>query len=136
MEPTYLLDTNVVSALITRPHGTEADRVRAAGEEAVCTSLIVAGELRYGAARKGSARLTGQMEVVLGALEVLSLDSPVEAEYAAIRCEVERAGTPIGPNDLWIAAHARARELVVVTANKRAFERVSGLAVEDWSSPS
>ena len=70
--------------------------MRAAGEEAVCTSLIVAGELRYGAARKGSARLTGQMEAVLGALEVLSLDSPVEAEYAAIRCEVERAGTPSG----------------------------------------
>lgn len=135
MAPTHLLDTNVVSSLITRPHGAVADRVRRAGEEAVCTSLIVAGELRYGAAKKGSPRLSEQMEAILSCLVILPLDSPVETKYAAIRCELEQAGTPIGPNDLWIAAHARARDLVVVTANKAEFNRVSGITVEDWSEP-
>ncbi|MFW6278534.1 MAG: type II toxin-antitoxin system VapC family toxin [Halorhodospira sp.] len=135
MVPSYLLDTNMVSALITRPRGAVANRVRGVGEDAVCTSLIVAGELRYGAAKKGAARLSQQMEAVLRALTILSLERPVEAEYAAIRCDVERAGTPIGPNDLWIAAHARAQDLVVVTANKREFDRVPGLVIEDWSIP-
>lgn len=75
------------------------------------------------------------MGAVLRALTILSLERPIEAEYAAIRCDVERAGTPTGANDLWIAAHARAQDLVVVTANKPEFDRVPGLVVEDWSIP-
>ena len=128
----YLLDTNIVSELVRRPHGPVAERIREVGEEAVCTSLVVAGELRYGAAKKGSARLSAQLETVLGVLEVLPLESAVAEEYADIRHGLERTGVPIGPNDLWIAAQARALSLVLVTANQREFQRVPRLQVENW----
>jgi hypothetical protein len=71
----YLLDTNVVSDLVRNPQGTVAQRIRKVGETKVCTSIIVASELRYGAEKKGSQRLTTQLEVVLGALQVLPFDS-------------------------------------------------------------
>ncbi len=128
----YLLDTNIVSELVRRPHGAVAERIREVGEEAVCTSLVAAGELRYGAAKKGSARLSAQLETVLDVLEVLPLESAAAEEYADIRHGLERTGAPIGPNDLWIAAQARALSLVLVTANQREFQRVPRLQVENW----
>jgi len=87
------------------------------GEERICTSLVVAAELRYGAYKKGSARLTKQLEVVLSALDVLPLEQPADYQYAELRTALEQAGTPIGPNDMLIAAHAMALGLVLVTAN-------------------
>jgi hypothetical protein len=70
----------------------------------VCTSIVVASELRYGAARRGSARLTRQVELVLSAIKVLPLEEPADARYGKLRATLEQAGTPIGPNDLLIAA--------------------------------
>jgi len=99
---------------------------------ASAVSIIVAVELCYGAARRRSARLTGQLETVLAALETLPLAEPADANYAAIRSELERMGRTVGHNDLLIAAHARALDLTLVTRNVREFERVPGLAVEDW----
>ncbi|MHB1292986.1 MAG: PIN domain-containing protein, partial [Sulfuricella sp.] len=64
--------------------------------------------------------------------EILPLETPVEEHYADIRNKLERAGTPIGPNDLLIASHARALGLTLVTDNVREFSRVPGLAVENW----
>jgi tRNA(fMet)-specific endonuclease VapC len=128
----YLLDTNIVSALVRDPHGKIADKIRAVGEANVCTSIIVAAELRYGAAKKGSMRLQAQLESVLGALEVLPLDLPADASYGDIRAQLERLGQPIGGNDLLIAAHALTLSYAIVSDNEREFERVEGLVVENW----
>jgi tRNA(fMet)-specific endonuclease VapC len=128
----YLLDTNMVSDLVRHPQGRVAQRVAAVGEAAVGTSIVVAAELRYGAARRGSPRLTAQLEAVLGALEVLPLEAPADAAYGRIRAELERDGRPIGGNDLLIAAHAIALGLAVVTDNEREFARVRGLTCENW----
>ena len=128
----YLLDTNVLSELARRPHGGVAGWVAEVGADAVCTNLVVAGELRFGATQSGSDKLRAQVEAILGAVEVLPLDPPVDQEYAAIRHALERSGQPIGPNDLWIAAHARSLDLTLVTANLAEFQRVPQLAVESW----
>jgi tRNA(fMet)-specific endonuclease VapC len=128
----FLLDTNIVSDLVRHPHGKIFDRISEVGEEEVCTSIIVAAELRYGAAKKNSSRLTAQLEAVLGALEVLALEAPVDAVYGVIRAGLERNGQPIGANDMLIAAHALALDLTVVTDNEREFLRVDDLRVENW----
>jgi tRNA(fMet)-specific endonuclease VapC len=128
----FLLDTNIVSDLMRHPHGEISDRISEIGEDDVCTSIVVAAELRYGATRKNSARLTSQLEAVLGALEILPLEAPVDAVYGAIRAGLERAGQPIGANDLLIAAHALALDLTLVTDNGREFSRIEGLRVENW----
>jgi len=128
----YLLDPNVVSDLVRTPQGRVAQRVVAVGESAVCTSIIVAAELRYGAAKKASARLTTQLEAVLGALTVLSFDAPADESYGKLRAELERTGRPIGGNDLLIAAHALASGHTLVTHNDLEFGRISGLACENW----
>jgi tRNA(fMet)-specific endonuclease VapC len=128
----FLLDTNIVSDLMRHPHGKIFDRISEVGEADVCTSIVVAAELRYGATRKNSARLTSQLEAVLGALEVLPLEAPVDAVYGVIRADLERNGQPIGANDLLIAAHALALDLTLVTDNGREFSRIDGLRVENW----
>lgn len=128
----YLLDTNILSDLIRNPGGPVSEQIRVVGEQAVCTSLIVAAELHFGARKRGSKRLSVQLEAVLGAMDVLPMESPCEQHYADLRLALERAGTPIGGNDMLIAAQALALGLVLVTHNRREFDRISGLRVEDW----
>ena len=131
----YLLDTNVLSRLMREPHGATAERLARVGDDAVCTSIVVASELRFGAFRRGSARLTQTVDRILGAIPVLPLDAPADDHYARIRTHLERAGTPIGPNDLLIAAHARALGLTLVTENAEELGRVPELEVENWNLP-
>src|SRR4030095_5934428 len=114
----FLLDTNIVSDLVRHPRGRIADRIAKVGEQHICTSIIVAAELRYGAAKKGSSRLTAQLESVLGALDVLALEAPVATVYGERRARLEQAGQPMGANDLLIAAHAVALGHTVVTDNE------------------
>jgi tRNA(fMet)-specific endonuclease VapC len=128
----YLLDTNIVSALMKASDGPVAHRARQIPPDALANSINVAGELRFGAARKGSPRLIQQVEEALETLAVLSLDAVADAAYARIRFELERAGTPISSNDMWIAAHALALDCVLVTANEREFRCVPGLRIENW----
>lgn len=128
----YLLDTDTLSALVREPAGAVARRIEAVGEEAVATSVVVAGELRFGAVRSGSARLAARVETLLARLPVLPLDERVARAYADVRRALDVAGTPIGPNDLWIAAHAVAEDRTVVTGNGREYRRVPGLGVDDW----
>ena len=109
-----------------------AERIAQVGEANVLTSVVVACELRYGAAKRGSRRLTRQVEAVLGALTVRSLESDVQRIYAAIRVALEKRGTPIGAHDMLIAAHARAIDAVCVTDNLAEFRRVPALRVENW----
>lgn len=128
----YLLDTNILSDLVRNPAGKAAQRLRAVGEDAVCTSIIVAAELRYGAAKRGSAQLLKRVEDVLAEIPVLPFDVPADAEYGGIRAGLEAEGRLIGGNDLLIAAHALALGAAIVTANDREFRRVPGLLVENW----
>ena len=129
---TYLLDTNILSSLIRDPFGRVSQRIAEKGERTVCTSIAVACELRFGAEKKQSATLQARVEELLSVIDVLALDVDTDAHYADIRAHVEAAGTPIGPNDLLIAAHARSLELILVSANVREFSRVPGLSVENW----
>jgi tRNA(fMet)-specific endonuclease VapC len=128
----YLLDTNIVSALVRDPQGQVARRIARVGEDKVCTSIVVACELRFGAAKKGSARLTEQLEQVLSALPILALEAGADHRYGELRADLERNGEPIGANDMLIAAHALALGLTLVTDNVNEFRRVKGLAVRNW----
>lgn len=128
----YLLDTNIVSDLVRNPQGRVAEKIRKVGEAQVYTSIIVAAELRYGATKKGSPRLTAQLEAVLGALQILPFDAPADSAYGLIRARLEKAGQLIGGNDLLIAAQAIAFGYTIVTDNQREFARVPGLARENW----
>lgn len=131
----YLLDTNIISDLVRNPDGRIAQQIRKIGEEQVCTSIIVATELRFGATRKASPKLTVQLEVVLSGFEILPFEAPADAIYGAIRTQLERSGTPVGANDMFIAAHAMALGYTVVTDNEREFGRIEGLSHENWLRP-
>jgi tRNA(fMet)-specific endonuclease VapC len=131
----YLLDTNIVSDLVRNPQGPIAAHLRKVGESRVATSILVASELRYGAEKKASTRLTLQLEAVLGALQVLPFESPADEFYGRIRVELEALGKPIGSNDLLIAAHALSFGHILVTDNTREFSRVRRLKVENWLRP-
>jgi tRNA(fMet)-specific endonuclease VapC len=128
----FLLDTNIVSDLVRHPHGAVADAIARVGETNVCTSVVVAAELRYGAAKKRSPRLSQQLEAVLEVLSILPLEAPADRFYGTLRTDLERRGELIGPNDLLIAAHALALEGILVTDNEREFARVPDLLLQNW----
>lgn len=128
----YLLDTNILSDLVRHPQGRIAQCIADVGEKSVCTSVIVASEMRFGAAKRGASKLAAQVEAILAAMEVRPFDVPADREYAKLRLHLEHGGTPIGPNDMLIAAHALATEAILVTANVSEFSRVRGLALENW----
>jgi tRNA(fMet)-specific endonuclease VapC len=132
----FLLDTNVLSDLIRHPDGRAAQRIGELGEGNVCTSAIVAAELRYGARKSGSPRLSARVDAVLRAVAVEPFEPPADAAYGAARARAETMGRPIGANDLLIAAHALALGCTLVTDNEAEFRRVEGLTVENWIRPS
>lgn len=131
-DATYLLDTNILLDLIR--HGREG-RIAAVLERRdaeIATSIVVAAEIRYGVARKGSKRLAERAETVLRSIEILPFGTPADRHYGEIRAFLERTGTPIGPNDLIIASQCRALDLTLVSANLNEFRRVPNLKVENW----
>jgi tRNA(fMet)-specific endonuclease VapC len=128
----YLLDTNIISALVRRPRGKVAGRIAEVSEDSICTSIIMAAEIRYGGQKSGSKQLSERVDLLLSALEILPLEPPAVQRYAELLHHPTRQGTPIGPDDLLIAAHALAADLTFVTANTREFERVPSLRVENW----
>ncbi|MGD9477111.1 type II toxin-antitoxin system VapC family toxin [Shinella sp. G-2] len=127
-----MLDTNVISDMVRNPDGLAARRVSSLDDDALCTSAIVASELRYGLRKSGAVALARRVEAVLGEMEILSYDAPVSFAYAQARSTLEKKGQPIGATDLFIAAHALSLDLTLVTANMREFSRVEGLKVENW----
>ena len=128
----FLLDTNILSDLVRNPQGRIAARIDEVGDDAICTSIIVAAELRFGAAKKGSERLRIQLERILAAIDIRPFEAPADAAYARLRTQLEAAGSSIGGNDMLIAAHALTIDCAVVTDNEREFVRISGLQVENW----
>lgn len=126
-----MLDTNIVSAIVRDPRGKALERLIEVGEENVCISIITHGEIWYGVKKDGSEELAKKVSNVTRRLYVASLTLPTDQRYADIRLAL-RQGRNIGPNDLWIAAHALALDAVLVTNNEREFSRVPGLKVENW----
>lgn len=134
---TYLLDTNTVSYFL-RDHSPKlSSRLLGMTPDALAISVVTAGELRFGVKKlrpgQRATALSQRLEQILESFATLSL--PIEAgeHYAATRAHLEAKGTPIGGNDLWIAAHALSGDMTVITNNLREFERVPGLKAEDWS---
>lgn len=127
-----MLDTNVVSNLLRYPKGPVNTRLRQLGEGKSCVSIITAAELLFGARRVGSSRLERDLTAILSVVPPVPFEEPAASAYADIRSTLEARGTPIGPNDLLIAAHAMSLDLTLVTANVREFSRVPGLKVENW----
>lgn len=129
----YLLDTDTVSHLIRGSSPALIKRATKLGAGEAGISVVTRGELAYGAALKPlKAQLRATFERILGAMDVLPLGAEVAGHYGEIKAALRLAGQPIGPNDLWIAAHARALKRTLVTHNVREFQRVPGLKVEDW----
>jgi tRNA(fMet)-specific endonuclease VapC len=117
---------------VRQPQGPIAARIAEVGEDNVLTSIVVACEVRYGAAKRGSPKLTRQVEKILGAITIVPLEPGADRHYAAIRTALEKTGTPIGAHDMLIAAQARAIGAVCVTANVAEFKRVPSLKIENW----
>jgi tRNA(fMet)-specific endonuclease VapC len=134
----YLLDTNILSDMMRNPEGRAAQQFRAklSDDQAapMCTSVIVQCELLFGLRRRTHPRWHTHYQRVLESLDVQPVESDVVVHYAQIRTLLELAGTPIGPNDTLIAAHALALDATLVTADAE-FLRVPGLKVENWLQP-
>jgi len=128
----YLLDTNILTDLIRNPAGRVKERIVKVGEANVCTSIIVACELRFGARKKNAPLLTARIERLLQAIEVLPFDGDVDRAYAEVRAMLEALGRPSGANDLLIAAHAVNEDCILATDNESEFIHVGGLVVENW----
>ena len=128
----YLLDTNILSALIRQPQGPVAAMLARRGYGTACTSIVVTAELHFGARKLGSSALTRKVDDLLASLPVLPLEAGVDRTYAESRFQLEQAGTPIGPNDLLITAHTLDLGLTLVTDNVDELVRVAGLRVENW----
>lgn len=128
----YLLDTNIISDLIRNPSGAAARHIEQVDPKDIYTSIIVAAELHYGCAKKGSAKLTEKVENLLATIPVLPLEKPTDTHYGRIRVELEAAGQTIGMNDLLIAAQAYSLGLTLITDNLREFSRIQGLKVDNW----
>ncbi|WP_244598768.1 type II toxin-antitoxin system VapC family toxin [Rhizobium tubonense] len=127
----FMLDTNIVSAMVRDPHGKVLERLIEVGEENVFISIITHGEIWYGVKKNGSEALSKKVSAVTRRLYVAPLHMPSDQRYGEVRLAL-RQGKNIGQNDLWIAAHALALDAVLVTDNEREFSRVPGLKVENW----
>lgn len=129
----YLLDTNI--CIYIAKHSPPAVRARFElhGADELAMSVVTLGELRFGAekssARERALSALTRLEAVI---QVMPLGEAAAQHYGQIRADLQRKGLPIGNNDLWIAAHARAEGWILVTNNEREFVRVEGLQVENW----
>jgi tRNA(fMet)-specific endonuclease VapC len=135
-EPTlYLLDTNIISHMMRNPNGVAAQRAlekaRQNPANAMLTSVIVECELLFGLRRQTSPRWQQQYQWAMGSIEVLALEPQVAKTYAELRTRLDELGTPIGPHDTLIAAHALCLGAILVSADTE-FTRVPGLSVENW----
>jgi tRNA(fMet)-specific endonuclease VapC len=130
----YLLGTNTcVHFLRQGSNSPVAGKLAAANPGDVALCSVVLGELLFGALRSNDpAKSTAQVQSFAGRFHSLPFDDGTAPEYARIRADLAAKGTPIGPNDLLIAAIALANGLTLVTHNTAEFCRVVGLALEDW----
>lgn len=135
MEPRYLLDTNICIYIQQKRPEEVLRRFRKLRPGEAALSVITYGELLYGAVKsKQRATALARLQELVQLLPALSLPEAAAEAYGAIRADLESKGEMIGNNDLWIAAHARAMGLILVTNNEREFRRVGGLKVQNWAA--
>jgi tRNA(fMet)-specific endonuclease VapC len=127
-----MLDTNIVSHAVRDSSGVVAKRLLSVSAGECCLSIITVAELRFGAAKVNSDRLRRQIDGFVELAPAVPFEAPADVIYAEIRAELEARGQPIGPHDLFIAAHALSLDLTLVTGNSREFSRVPGLRLENW----
>ena len=136
MAPRYLLDTNICIHIRQKRPAEVLNRFKRLEPGDVGISVITYGELAYGAAKSAEPeRAADALARLTELLPVLSLPEDAGPAYGAIRAALAAKGNLIGPSDLWIAAHAMAASLTLVTSNEREFKRVKGLKIENWAKP-
>jgi len=133
MKPKYLLDTDVFSLMVKGQDEAINTRMQTLTKGEAVLSVITTGEYFYGIAHAPvSALREKRAQRLMDFFGVLPLDADVSISYGDIRADLRKKGTPIGPNDLWLAAQAKTHGLIMVTRNTREFKHVKGLKVEDW----
>jgi tRNA(fMet)-specific endonuclease VapC len=129
----YLLDTNICIYFIKKEPASVLKKMQRKQSGEVAISVVTLAELEFGASKSRRPELAREVlaEFTLS-IPALPMGVAVCRWYAEARAALEREGRPIGANDLWIAAHALALDLTLVTNNEREFKRVAGLRVENW----
>lgn len=126
------MDTNMLSEIVKKPNGKVSRKFGRVRKGAV-TNAIVEGELRFGASKGVESRVHQRIDALLRhRIEVLDYPRKAAVFYGELRADLQRKGTPIGMNDLLMAAHCLHLKLILVTANVKEFKRVEGLKVENW----
>jgi tRNA(fMet)-specific endonuclease VapC len=132
--PRFMLDTDTCSYIMKRSHPQVIKRLQSVAVGDVCMSVVTKAELLYGVeVSPRRAQDAAALAAFLPYVDALDLTDDAATHYADIRADLKKRGTMIGANDLFIAAHARAQDLTLVTNNTTEFERVSGLALENWT---
>ena len=130
----YMLDTNICIFVMSGRGAALAARFEAEADR-LCLSSVTLAELAYGVEKSAAwARNAAALAAFAARAPLLDFDAAAAGVYGLLRAGLERKGSVIGPYDLMIAAHAMSRGLAVVTNNRREFDRVDGLPVEDWSA--
>lgn len=136
MKPKYLLDSDVFSLMVKGLDEGINRRMHKLAQGEAALSVVTTGEFFYGVSHAPVSKLRDQRaRRLLEFFGVLPITAEVAPVYGKIRADLRAKGTPIGPNDLWLAAQAKALGLIMVTRNSREFKRVTGLKVEDWAAP-
>ena len=130
----YLLDTDTCVYLIKRNPAQVHERFRRHRLSSVALSTIVVSELSWGAAKSGLPKNVEALDAFLAAFQVVAYDQSAAFVYGRLRADLERRGTPIGPLDMLIAAHALSLDMTLVTNNEREFRRVPDLRIENWTT--
>ena len=130
----YMLDTNICIYIIKKRPEQVLRRFMEFEPGDLCISAITLAELEYGIENSSvPERNRFALAMFLSGIESLPFDDSAAEEYGKIRAKLRRQGTPVGANDMLIAAHAKARGLTIVTNNAREFDRIDGLNVENWA---
>ena len=132
--PRFMLDTDTCSYILKRSHPLVLKRLQSVPVSDVCMSVVTKAELLYGVqVSPRRAHDAAALTAFLPYVDAVALDEDAALHYATIRADLKRRGAMIGANDLFIAAHARALGLTLVTNNTTEFERVSNLTIENWT---
>ena len=135
MSERYLLDTNICIYIAKHNPASVRERFALHAANELAMSVITLGELRFGAEKSQAKEKTlAVIEDLANLLNVEELSESAAEHYGQIRAELQKSGQVIGNNDLWIAAHARSENWVLVTNNENEFLRVNGLKVENWTN--
>lgn len=133
MKPRYLLDSDVFSLMVSGRDESINQRMETLGKGEAVLSVVTTGEFFYGVAHQPISTIKEKRaQRLIDFYGVLPITEDVSIAYGEIRADLRAKGTPIGPNDLWLAAQAMAHGLMMVTRNGREFKRVAGLRVEGW----